>query len=659
MFKFKGISSTDMQVVVEEEEHFIARASQRYEMTEIEGRDGAIFEEQGYSVVERPILVQCLNIDKIDDILAWLNGEGEFEYKGRKTIARFYSQLEPIRNACIRVIDTQFIRDPFWTKAEDEYETISDSRVRTTDIAEALTITDCAGVNGKLDIKSGKSEQATRSGKNLLKSFRAGETSFFSAISNAHTSDTYYFKVVPLDDNWIHCECDMTDATSQAFINAFINNDKLPNLKVNTQYTIVIEFRNVNINKMAAGLLIGNTNPSANSDYFNGYVSMYSSNMGESVINKRIMNTLGEFKGTVALRNFHTVYKGDKFSYDYRISILEGDYTNINYTYEPYGVSPSLDYPSEIKSCGDNGTINIIIDNNIDKTAQDYQSQTYTIPVPEPLRAIGEAKDYLADDGIHRKVGKVILNGTETYWRITEADNYNMFYIINSNIGALNMPHKKMCNYFKYTSMGFKEAEVNTLCENTAGTTIAMIIFKVEKSFANTIEEWKLYLAEQYANGTPVILEYELAEEEIVAYTPEQKEVYDEQLQNIILFEGTNYIYCIDEIGPNLELTYIRKTDENINNEGNIESRPIIRLEKTIYDKVELSINGIRFKYDFKDETYVEIDCENKTVKYDNLNRNRQIEIGYEFPKLKVGNNAIQMYSGDCIIKLKRKDRWL
>ena len=121
MFKFKGISSEDMQVVVEEEEHFIARAAQRYEITEIEGSDEAIFDELGYSYVERPIYVQCLNIEKMDDILAWLNGEGEFEYKGRKTIARFYQQLEPQRSACIRVIDTQFIRDPFWNKAIDDY----------------------------------------------------------------------------------------------------------------------------------------------------------------------------------------------------------------------------------------------------------------------------------------------------------------------------------------------------------------------------------------------------------------------------------------------------------------------------------------------------------------------------------------------------------
>lgn len=127
MFKFKGISSTDMQVVIEEEEHFIARASQRYEVTEIEGKDGAIFYELGYAYVERPIYVQCLNINKIDDILAWLNGEGEFEYKGRKTTARFYSQLEPQRNACIRIIDTTFIRDPFWLKIDDDYIEITDN----------------------------------------------------------------------------------------------------------------------------------------------------------------------------------------------------------------------------------------------------------------------------------------------------------------------------------------------------------------------------------------------------------------------------------------------------------------------------------------------------------------------------------------------------
>jgi phage-related protein len=121
MFKFKGISSIDMQVVIEEEEHFLAKAAQRYEVTEIEGRDDAIFDELGYSYIERPIYIQCLNPNRLDDILAWLDGEGDLEYNGRKTKARFYAELEPIRTAGIKIIDTNFIRAPFWEKAEDNY----------------------------------------------------------------------------------------------------------------------------------------------------------------------------------------------------------------------------------------------------------------------------------------------------------------------------------------------------------------------------------------------------------------------------------------------------------------------------------------------------------------------------------------------------------
>ena len=158
MFKFKGISSEDMQVIIEEEEHFIARASQRYETIEIEGRDGAIFDELGYSVVERPIYVQCLNINKIDDILAWLNGEGEFEYKGRKTTARFYSQLEPQRSSCIRIIDTTFIRDPFWYKANEEYILAKDRKDKTAK-GENIDLTDSAEMRFSKFKISGNSKQ--------------------------------------------------------------------------------------------------------------------------------------------------------------------------------------------------------------------------------------------------------------------------------------------------------------------------------------------------------------------------------------------------------------------------------------------------------------------------------------------------------------------
>lgn len=124
MFIFNNISSQDMEVIIEEEEQFLGKASQRYSKTEIEGKNGALFEEQGYTVIERPMKVQILNIKKLDKILAWLNGVGILEYKGRITIARFYNEIDPIRTANIKVAEVTFIRDPFWNKKIDEYVTV-------------------------------------------------------------------------------------------------------------------------------------------------------------------------------------------------------------------------------------------------------------------------------------------------------------------------------------------------------------------------------------------------------------------------------------------------------------------------------------------------------------------------------------------------------
>lgn len=121
MFKFKGISSNDMNVVIEEEEHFLARASHKYNSISIEGRDGDIIETMGYSNVERPIKVQILNKDCLDDIFSWLNGTGQLQYKNRVTEAHFLRMIEPIRTSGIYIADFMFIRSPFWYKVDDEF----------------------------------------------------------------------------------------------------------------------------------------------------------------------------------------------------------------------------------------------------------------------------------------------------------------------------------------------------------------------------------------------------------------------------------------------------------------------------------------------------------------------------------------------------------
>ena len=235
-------------------------------------------------------------------------------------------------------------------------DSIENTLIPTADVSGSNIVlndsTDASLVKFKIE---GKSKQNTSSGINQLMSFGAGETSYFSSLNDYKNSNTDYWKAVPLADNWVHIECDLTGRTntSESYTNFFISLDKLPNLKTGTTYTLDIEFRNVLITTMASYLRLGQTHGTADA-VFTSMVSLGSTQISKNQMLKYTLKTYDTFSsnGLIALRNFHAVKAGDKFSYDVRLSVLEGDYTNKEYTYESFGVSPSPDYPSEIKSVG-------------------------------------------------------------------------------------------------------------------------------------------------------------------------------------------------------------------------------------------------------------------------------------------------------------------
>ena len=152
MFIFKGISSNEMEVIAQEESLFLGKASQRHIQTDIEGRNGALFEEKGYTVIERPIKVQILNLEKYDKILSWLDGVGIFEYKGKITKARFYNEVTPERSASIQIADFSFIRDPFWTKKRDEFVEVKDCVINEGTVYSEPTIRLEKNTANKIDL---------------------------------------------------------------------------------------------------------------------------------------------------------------------------------------------------------------------------------------------------------------------------------------------------------------------------------------------------------------------------------------------------------------------------------------------------------------------------------------------------------------------------
>lgn len=130
MFKFNGISNQDMNVVVEEESKFIAKASYKYDKNEISGSNGNEYIENGLNDVEISLKLYVLDVNKLDEILSWLNGVGELEYNGRVTTARFYSEVLPQRASSIRTMDITLIRSPLWHLKSD-FQLVKDVESKT------------------------------------------------------------------------------------------------------------------------------------------------------------------------------------------------------------------------------------------------------------------------------------------------------------------------------------------------------------------------------------------------------------------------------------------------------------------------------------------------------------------------------------------------
>ena len=686
MFKFKGISSKDMQVVIEEEEHFIARAARRYETTEIEGRDGAIFEELGYSYVERPIYVQCLNTDKIDDILAWLDGEGEFEYKDRKTTARFYSQLEPQREGYIRIIDTTFIRDPFWTKLDDEYVEVKERKDKTTEKSDCIHVEDSSNNVAKINV-FGVSKQETREGYNLLNVASEFEVTLRSkAIPISLKPNTDY--TIKVDNIETTNENPTTLAIS--FRNesdtsvrdvAFPYTGRKTTFQVTGEATKVYIYSSNSYNDSQ-----GITTTYKNLMIYEGTEDKEYEKYGETPspeIPSEIENVTGDIDITVCNKNFLNVNSECKVAGSKTVAIKM---PTGNYTIKADDITTDSEQTQFCFSFRDSsGTIadarislstkkitfaltreatsvviysgnsfnesqgvtttykNLMIYKETgDEQYTEHEQQLITFPLSEGQKL--HDKDYLASDGIHHVRKQVELNGTEG-WGLSTLNSYQWFRRSENGVKKSSV---LICNYFKnYKNIGNYIGVSNN---DTADR-----IYLAVSEEITTVKQLKAWLAEKKTEGTPVIVEYELAEEEIEPYTPAQQEAYN-QLQNVLSYYNVTNVFT-DK--AQLVFKYIADTTEKITNEGNVYSRPILRLEKTIYNEVDIMIEDSRFQYDFNDEEYVEIDCEEKEVKYEGLNRNRKMQIGYEFPKLKAGENEIKMYEGDCIIKAKRKDRWL
>lgn len=179
---------------------------------------------------------------------------------------------------------------------------------------------------------------------------------------------------------------------------------------------------------------------------------------------------------------------------------------------------------------------------------QPYFNKTYTLPLSEPLRSLPNGvKDTLEADGIHRRVGSIILDGVTNKFTQFGAGYNNRCSVVlgsalsNNNYQIIN----SYCSHFDYNPNVYLDTN------DEVGFVVPKNYFYFRFSSSsniNTLELANNWLVEQYANGEPVILNFPLAEEVIEPYTSDQKEV----LNSITTQSGTN----IFDAQTNMELKY-------------------------------------------------------------------------------------------------------
>lgn len=216
--------------------------------------------------------------------------------------------------------------------------------------------------------------------------------------------------------------------------------------------------------------------------------------------------------------------------------------------YEPYGVSPSPDYPSEIQNV--EGDVNVTVANK-EKTEQ----QVVTFPLSEGQKLM--QGDYLADDGIHHKRKQIELDGTDfslysnqvsgrTIYTISAFSNNNNFKTYDSSI---------LCNILK---QGASSNGNNYLNNNgSSGNLYVSIENSILGITDESTNEEKLQAFQNLIAETGFVYEGELAEEEIEPYTEEQEEAYN-QICNLKAYEEETNIYSTNEVSPVFKVTAVK-----------------------------------------------------------------------------------------------------
>lgn len=190
---------------------------------------------------------------------------------------------------------------------------------------------------------------------------------------------------------------------------------------------------------------------------------------------------------------------------------------------------------------------------NLEELYEIHQEQEIIFPLAEGQKLYEGS--YLAEDGIHNKRKQIVLTGNENIFE-SQLGTYQTFGIV---ISGIKQGTKLMSNYFtSYPTITDIKYKVGMANNNAADR------LYISNGESSKTEEFKAWLSQRLDEGIPVIIEYELATEEIIPYTSEQQAVIDKILYT---YKNVTNISVDDELAT-LDITYKKDIETMFNNQA-------------------------------------------------------------------------------------------
>ena len=282
---------------------------------------------------------------------------------------------------------------------------------------------------------------------------------------------------------------------------------------------------------------------------------------------------------------------------------------------------------------------------------------------PIELCKIGTYQDYIYKSGDkwykHKEVGKVILNGSETWTTQTNTPGYKMYRLTLSGVASNTASAVANLRTDSFSPASSDEVYTSTSGYKVSQLTTAGYVRFFTGDQTDKLAEFKTWLG----NNTPALY-YALA-------TP-----VDEEITNAALIEQLNDI--ADHAHAYKERTHISSTyaegnvpyiiaaavtgdaDGTVTNSGNIYSKPKLTIFGT--GDIGVYLNGVQmFQIALGTSGYITIDTALMEAYQDNLQTlmNRQVTGDYSNFVLNPGDNQISFTGSVSMCVVENYSRWL